>query len=190
LAPQYKITTEVVKAWSRILVANSRSRLILKNVVLGKPAARDFVRELFEGFGVPADRVDLEGPAEHFTFLERYQDIDVALDTFPYNGGTTTMEALWQGVPVLTFAGDRWAARISTSLLIEAGLSKFVADDIEAYVAQAIALADDAGTPARLAALRRTIRGRLRAASVCDVHSFARNVEKEYSRMRGGDRRQ
>ena len=110
LAPQYKITTEVVKAWSRILVASPRSRLILKNVVLGKPAARDFVRELFEGFGVPADRVDLEGPAEHFTFLERYQDIDVALDTFPYNGGTTTMEALWQGVPVLTFSGDRWAA--------------------------------------------------------------------------------
>ena len=187
LAPQYKITTEVVKAWSRILVANSRSRLILKNVVLGQPAARDFVRGLFEGFGVPADRVDLDGPAEHFTFLERYQDIDVALDTFPYNGGTTTMEALWQGVPVLTFAGDRWAARISTSLLSEAGLSEFVADDLEAYIAQAIALADDASTPARLAALRRTIRGRLRAASVCDVRSFARTVEKEYSRMRGGD---
>ena len=70
-------------------------------MVLGKPSARDFVRGLFARFAIAADRVDLDGPAEHFTFLERYADIDIALDTFPYNGGTTTMEALWQGVPVL-----------------------------------------------------------------------------------------
>jgi predicted O-linked N-acetylglucosamine transferase (SPINDLY family) len=72
LAPQYKITTEAVEAWSRILRESPGSRLILKNVVLGKPAARDFVRDLFDRFGVPVDRIDLDGPAEHFTFLERY----------------------------------------------------------------------------------------------------------------------
>jgi protein O-GlcNAc transferase len=183
LAPQYKITTEVVEAWSRILKANPCSRLILKNVVLGKPATRDFVRELFARFEVNADRVDLDGPAEHFTFLERYVDIDIALDTFPYNGGTTTMEALWQGVPVLTFTGDRWAARISASLLVEAGLSEFVASNLEEYIALAVALAGDPGTPARLKSLRRTMRERLLAAPACDVRGFARNMEKEYLKM-------
>jgi protein O-GlcNAc transferase len=183
LAPQYKITTEVVEAWSSILNESAGSRLILKNVVLGKPAGRDFVRALFERFSVSADRVELDGPAEHFTFLERYNDIDVALDTFPYNGGTTTMEALWQGVPVVTFSGDRWASRISASLLHHAGLHEFVAPDLEQYVAQAVALAHSADTPARLDALRRTMRDCLRAAPVCDVRAFARNMEEEYLRM-------
>jgi len=183
LAPQYKITTEVLEVWSGILRKSPGSRLILKNVVLGKPAARDFVRDLFARFGVPPERVDLDGPAEHFTFLGRYDDIDVALDTFPYNGGTTTMEAVWQGVPVLTFTGDRWAARISTSLLMEADLADFVAADLEGYVARAIALAHDPDTPFRLGELRRSMRDRLRAASACDVRGFARNMESEYLKM-------
>ncbi len=190
LAPQYKITTEVVEAWSRILKESPGSRLILKNVVLGNPAARDLVRDLFARFGVPADRVDLDGPAEHFTFLERYHDVDIALDTFPYNGGTTTMESLWQGVPVVAFAGDRWAARISASLLREAGLAQFVAADLDGFVAQAVALARDPDIPTRLDALRRTMRDRLRAAPVCDVRSFARDMEGAYFEMwrRRGER--
>jgi tetratricopeptide (TPR) repeat protein len=183
LAPQYKITTEVVEAWSRILKANPGSRLILKNVVLGKPSARAFVSDLFARFAVEANRVELDGPAEHFTFLERYGDIDIALDTFPYNGGTTTMEALWQGVPVLTFSGDRWAARISASLLIEAGLAEFIAADQEEYIALGGALAKDHGTPARLDNLRRTMREHLRVRPVCDCGGFARTMEEEYLKM-------
>ena len=183
LAPQYKITTEVIEAWSRILSASPTSRLVLKNAVLGKPAARDFVRGQFAGFSISPDRLDLEGPAEHYAFLERYSGIDVALDTFPYNGGTTTMEALWQGVPVLCFAGDRWASRISASLLREAGLAEFVAPDLDTHIAQAIALARDPGTPGRLEALRSSMRHRLLAAPVCDVTSFARNMEDAYRAM-------
>ena len=190
LAPQYKITTEVVEAWSDILRESPGSRLILKNVLLGQPAVRDFLRDLFARFGVSPERVELDGPAEHFTFLERYDDIDVALDTFPYNGGTTTMEAIWQGVPVLTFTGDRWAARISASLLREAGLAEFVAADLDGFVARAVALAREPDTPARLDALRRAMRDRLRAAPVCDVRSFARDMEGEYLEMwrRRGER--
>jgi predicted O-linked N-acetylglucosamine transferase (SPINDLY family) len=183
LAPQYKITPEVVEAWSRILNAVPTATIILKNVILGEPAARDFIRGLFGRFSVPGDRLVLEGPAEHYTFLERYAAIDVALDTFPYNGGTTTMEALWQGVPVLTFSGDRWAARISESLLVEADLSDFVAADLEGYIVQAIALAGDPGTPALLGNLRRAMRDRLRAQPVCDVRGFARNMEALYLGM-------
>jgi protein O-GlcNAc transferase len=190
LAPQYKITTQVVEVWSRILKACPGSCLVLKNTALGKPAARDFVYGLFARFAIAANRVDLDGPAEHFQFLERYADIDVALDTFPYNGGTTTMEALWQEVPVVTFVGDRWAARISASLLREALLAQFVAADLDGYVARAVALARDPDIPGRLDAMRRTMRDRLRAAPVCDVRSFAREMERAYCEMwrRRGER--
>jgi predicted O-linked N-acetylglucosamine transferase (SPINDLY family) len=183
LAPQYKITTEVIEAWSRILIESPETRLVLKNAVLGQIAGRDWVRARFAQLGIAEDRLDLAGPDEHFAFLARYGDIDVALDTFPYNGGTTTMESLWQGVPVLTFAGDRWAARISAAMLREAGLAEFVAPDRDGFVAQAIQLAGDPDTPARLDVLRRSMRDRLRAASVCDVATFTRNMEELYLRM-------
>ena len=107
---------------------------------------------------LPADRLVLEGPADHYEFLGRYAAVDVALDTFPYNGGTTTAEALWQGVPVLTFQGDRWVSRTSASLLLEAGLPEFVAPDLESYVARAIELAWQPDAPARLSELRRGLR--------------------------------
>jgi predicted O-linked N-acetylglucosamine transferase (SPINDLY family) len=190
LAPQYKITSEVVEAWSRILRECRDSRLVLKNTVLGKAAARDFVRGLFAGFSIAEERLELDGPSEHFTFLERYAGIDVALDTFPYSGGTTTMEALWQGVPTLTFTGNRWAARISASLLRAAGLPEYVACDLEGYVARAVALGRDPDTPARLALLRRTMRDQLRAAPACNTRAFARDMETAYAEMwrRRGDR--
>ena len=183
LAPQYKITTQVVEAWSRILRESPGSRLILKNRALGSPAGRDFVAELFRRFRIENDRVELDGPAEHYSFLGKYAEIDIALDTFPYNGGTTTMESLWQGVPVLSFAGDRWAGRIGASMLRNARLSEFVAADLEGHVQQAITLANDPATPGKLADLRQSMRDRLRQSPVCDVRSFARNMEKEYTRM-------
>lgn len=189
LAPQYKVTPEVVEAWSTILRGCPRSRLVLKSVALASAANRDFVRQLFERFGIASERLDLDGPAEHFQFLEKYREIDLALDTFPYNGGTTTMEALWQGVPVLTFHGDRWASRISASLLRSAGLSEFVATDRNDYVARAIALAGAAETPARLDQLRRRMRDHLRQSRVCDTLAFAREMEQAYVHITGGEDR-
>ena len=137
--------------------------------------------------GVASERLVLEGPGEHFDFLRSYARIDVALDTFPYNGGTTTMESLWQGVPVLTFDGVRWAARISASLLREAGLPDWVARDRDDYIARAVELARDPQTPARLDALRHGLRDQLRRASVCDVAGFARRMEALYLRLLGWD---
>jgi protein O-GlcNAc transferase len=192
LSPQYKITPQVVDAWSTILRACPDSRLLLANSVLGSAANRHFVLDLFATFDVPADRLDLHGPAEHFDFLDKYAGVDVALDPFPYNGGTTTMEALWQGTPVLTFSGDRWASRISASLLHAAGLSQFVAPDLEGHIRFAIDLARDPETPARLDALRRTMRDHLRRSSVCDVRAFTRDMERIYRhiwRQHGAGRR-
>lgn len=183
LAPQYKITTEVVAAWSRILLGAPGSRLLLKNAILERPTGREFVLGLFKECGIGPERLELEGPAEHFAFLERYAEIDVALDTFPYNGGTTTTEAIWQGVPVLTFHGGRWASRTSATILREGGLGEFVADDLDGFVARGIALANDRATPARLSALRASMRDKLRGSSVCDAAKLAREIEAIFERL-------
>jgi predicted O-linked N-acetylglucosamine transferase (SPINDLY family) len=184
-APHYKVTPEVVATWARILNGSPATRLVLKSTLLGTGDGRSYVRAQFERAGVPADRVELDGPAEHFDFLAKYGDVDLALDTFPYNGGTTTMEALWQGVPVLAFCGDRWASRISASLVLSAGLAEFVSPDVEAHVALAAELANAPGTPARLDALRRTMRGRLARSAACDPGRQAEFFEREYLRLYG-----
>lgn len=180
LASQYKITPEVVSAWSAILRQAPGSTMFLKNAGLASDDMRGFVREQFEREGIGAGRLTLEGPAEHDEFLRSYAGIDVALDPFPYNGGTTTAEALWQGVPVLCFRGDRWAARTSASLAMAAGLDEFVAPDPAGSVAMAVRLAQDPGTRERLAQLRRTMRERLLRLAACDTPGLARHLERIY----------
>jgi predicted O-linked N-acetylglucosamine transferase (SPINDLY family) len=182
-APQYKITSEVIAAWARILKSCPQARLILKSRTLASAENRRYVAGLLGAAGVDPVRVELDGPAEHAVFLRRYADIDLALDTFPYSGGTTTMEALWQGVPVLCFAGDRWAARISASLMHNAGLSEFVAADQDGYITCAIELANDPAAPQRLDTLRRTMRERLRQSRACDVKGFSKDIEELYRRL-------
>jgi len=180
LGSQYKITGEVVEAWSRILNASPGSRLLLKNKRLGTEAAREFMKKQFQKFGVSQEQLQFEGPEDHFKFLQAYDKVDVALDTFPYNGGTTTTEAIWQGVPVVTFRGDRWASRTSASILRAANLEEFVADNLEGYIAHANHLANSMDERSRLAFLRRGMRNHLLSSSVCDTIGFAREVEALY----------
>lgn len=180
LASQYKITGEVIGAWSRVLQQVPNSSLILKNGALASPGVQQFVHGLFERHHVSPARVRLEGPADHYRFLEAYGEIDIALDTFPYNGGTTTTEAIWQGVPVVAFSGDRWAARTSASILRSASLGELVGQTLEDYISLAISLAN---SPDRLRNLRRNMRSRLRDSPVCDTRTFARNMERLYTRM-------
>jgi predicted O-linked N-acetylglucosamine transferase (SPINDLY family) len=183
LALQYKLNGEVLGAWARILHGSPTSRLLVKNRALASADVRRFVQDQFARAGIDPNRVELSGPAEHYAFLRRYDDVDVALDTFPYNGGTSTAEALWQGVPVLCFVGDRWLARISASLMQYAGLPEFVAPDLEGYVARAVELANDAATPARLDTLRQSMRQRLRQSPACAVEAYAREMEELYRRL-------
>ncbi|HEU4391139.1 MAG TPA: tetratricopeptide repeat protein [Blastocatellia bacterium] len=180
LASQYKITDPVVDAWSRILISTGGTRLFLKNATLDSAANRDFLARRFESRGVSRERITMEGSAEHFDFLASYGNIDVALDTFPYNGGTTTSEALWQGVPVITFGGDRWAARQSASICRAAALGEYVSKDVDDYIRLATALAAHPDTPVRLKELRRSMRGRLVSAPVRDTVNFAKNMEGLY----------
>lgn len=183
LASLHKITPEVVAAWSSILQQTPGTTLLFRNSSLSSDANRAFLANRFAAQGITPDRLILEGPAEHSEFLATYDRIDIALDTFPYNGGTTTTEALWQGVPIITFPGDRWVSRTSTSILREAGLSEFVADDLPGYVALAVQIAHADDTPARLADLRAAMRTRLQRSSVCDTPAFARRMETLYESL-------
>ena len=180
LASLYKITGDVIEAWSRILKQVPNSSLILKNGALGSAGTREFVLGLFEQRHISSDRVHLEGPSGHYQFLETYDRIDIALDTFPYNGGTTTTEAIWQGVPVIAFVGDRWVARTSASILRAGGLGELVGQGLADYISLAIGLAN---SPDRLLDLRRNMRSRLGASRVCDTEGFARNMERLYEQM-------
>jgi predicted O-linked N-acetylglucosamine transferase (SPINDLY family) len=178
LCSQYKITEAVVTAWARILCGAPHARMLVKNARLDDASNRRRLHQRFAAHGVAPDRVLLEGGAEHFAFLEAYARVDVALDSFPYNGGTTTTEALWQGVPVLTFNGDRWASRTSRSLLEAAGLGAWVMPTSDAYVEEAIALAQGVETPRRLAKLRAGMRHSLQASPVCDSAGLCRQLER------------
>ena len=183
LAPQYKINEQVIRTWARILRAAPHSRLLLKNTCLGDASNRVAVLARFARHGIAEERLILEGPAEHYEFLKAYARMDIALDTFPYNGGTTTAEALWQGVPVLTFNGDRWASRTSRSILVAAGLEDWAAPSRKAFVERAVELALSHTTPGRLAALRQGMRGRIIKSQACDTVALCKELERHYREM-------
>jgi predicted O-linked N-acetylglucosamine transferase (SPINDLY family) len=182
-ASQYKITPLVVEAWSRILARAPSSKLFLKNASLAHEENQNHLAARFRQHGIARNRLKFSGPAKHFEFLTAYSHMDVALDTFPYNGGTTTSEAIWQGVPVLTFRGDRWASRQSTSIMLTAGVDTFVGDDVDDYVERAVQLAQHSEAPARLNELRHGMRTRLTASPLCDTIGFARAMEDAYGRF-------
>ncbi|HEX9466646.1 MAG TPA: tetratricopeptide repeat protein [Alphaproteobacteria bacterium] len=176
-----KVTPEVVAAWSRILDATPNSRLILKAKLLGDPAVRERYTRLFAGHAIPATRLEMVGwqaaPADH---LALYRRIDVALDPFPYNGTTTTCEALWMGVPVITLAGDRHAARVGASLLAAAGLEALIAGSEADYVERAVTLGR---SPEQLGTLREGLGECVRMSTLCDAPGFARRIEAAFREM-------
>ncbi|MDD9878595.1 MAG: tetratricopeptide repeat protein [Magnetovibrio sp.] len=182
-----KVTPDVIAAWAGILTDVPDSRLVLKAKALGDPAVQDRVRAAFAGHGVDPGRVDCRGWIVDGAPLDAYGQIDIGLDTFPYNGTTTTAEALWMGVPVVALAGDWHAARVGASILGRAGLDDWIAPDPGAYRALAAARAGDL---AGLGALRAGLRDKLEASGFTDGGPFAAAVEAAYRdawRRRCGD---
>ena len=176
-----KVTPEVVRVWSAILARVPTARLILKSRAFGDPPTRARCLQRFAGNGVEPGRVDLLPPMDVIDHhLRAYDRIDIGLDPFPYNGTTTTCEALWMGVPVVTLAGRHHVARVGASLLSQCGLAEFIATDEAGYVETAAALAADTG---RLAALRRGMRERMERSALNDHRGFATAVEEAYRDM-------
>jgi predicted O-linked N-acetylglucosamine transferase (SPINDLY family) len=173
-----KLSDETVALWSRVLAAVPRARLMLKARVLDDADARAHVAARFAAHAVAAERLILLGhiksPAGH---LAAYHQADIALDPVPYNGTTTSCEALWMGVPVVTQADDRHSGRVGASLLHAAGLSDWVTESPEAYVALAAAKATDV---AALRTLRAGLRERLRRTPLFNPVRLTRELEAAY----------
>ena len=173
-----KLTAGTVRSWCAILEAVPGSRLVLKSASLNFTETVDRVLESFEQFGIAAGRVEVRGwVARRDQHLRMYEDVDIALDTYPYNGTTTTCEALWMGVPVVTRAGDVHMSRVGASLLHAAGLDDLVARDANDYVETAVALAGD---EARRRELRTILRHRLEESPLLDHAGFTRKLERVY----------
>lgn len=186
LIAQYKMTGQVISTWAEILVAVPTARLFLANRAMEQTENRNWLARRFADHGIDPGRIDISGGAPHYDYLGNYDRMDFALDAFPYNGGTTTMEAIWQGVPVLTFDGDRWASRTSQTLLRRTHLGGYVAESREAMVAQAIRLANDPETPSELKRLRHSMRDELETAPVCDAPALARSMEDLFEKTLAG----
>lgn len=169
----YKYSREVIATWARVLNAVPNSRLLVvrpevSSFVLCSNLAKEFGRH-----GIAAERIFFVNNRKFgISHLSYYDEIDVSLDTFPLNGGTTTCDALWMGVPVVTLAGPSTHQRMGFSFLENAGLGDLVARTTDEFVEKAVALAQDRG---RLASLRQGLRPTLQASAVCDGPRYVRN---------------
>ena len=174
-----KITSEVIDVWSKILNLIPKSHLILKCRKLKHN--KDYYYELFKNKGIDKDRIQLyEHLPNTSDHLELYNSIDIGLDPFPYNGATTTCEALWMGVPVITLLGDRHAGRVGASILTNVGLKDFIARDIDSYINLAVEMS---ANTKKLKEIRMTLRRQMQESLLCDARSFADNVESAYKDM-------
>ena len=176
-----KLTPGVLALWAQLLARVPGARLALKSFGLAGESVRQALRERFAALGVGPERLEILPPEVSFTgHLARYGAVDIGLDTYPYNGTTTTCEALWMGVPVMTLAGKTHVSRVGSSILQRVGLGELVARSAEEYLETAARLAAGAG---RLRELRAGMRARMQASPLLDARSFTGHVEAAYRAM-------
>jgi len=170
-----KINEDVVRCWGRVLNAAPNSRLLLKAPQFTERSICTRVADAFSKAGIDSSRLEFEGPSRRAEYMKRYGSVDICLDPFPFPGGTTTVEALWMGVPVVTLRGHNFISRQGEALLTATGLTDLIADDENSYVAIAARIASDRGA---LANLRTSLRSALENSPVMDAASFARDFER------------
>jgi predicted O-linked N-acetylglucosamine transferase (SPINDLY family) len=175
-----KVTPAAIEAWCRVLHRVPGSKFIMKAGGLGCPVARAYFAGLFESHGIGLDRLTMIDRTPHADHLRAMLDVDIALDTFPYSGGQTTLELLWMGVPVITLPGETFASRHSMGYLSGIGQDLLIAANVDDYVDSAVALAE---SDFALPGLRGDLRSRLRVSSLCDTEQFAADLESALLRM-------
>jgi len=170
-----KVSDEVLDLWAEVLSAVPNSRLRWQYKSFSDAAVADDLIQRMAKRGIESHRIQLLGAVVREAYLAAHHEIDVILDTFPFNGGTTTCEALWMGVPTLTLAGNRLIARQGASLLTAAGLSDWVAESKSEYISKAKSFCSDLS---QLAHLRSSLRAQVLASPLFDGQRFAKNMEK------------
>lgn len=176
----YKLNEQVIELWSRVLSMVSNSRMVINHPYCEPEAVRKNISREFERNGIGQERIEFiwqkHPDGNH---LRYYNDIDIALDTFPLTGGTTTIDAIWMGVPVITLVGALYHQRLSYTILKNAGidLDDLIAFDKDEFVTKAVALANN---PDRIAHYRHAIPAGLRGAVLCDPVRLTRHIEKVY----------
>lgn len=174
-----KVRDPVMAVWGKILKQVPNSRLILEVTGGEDPDLVDLITQRLEKQSCPLDQVIIE-PRKRSNQFIIYNKIDIALDPFPTTGGTTTMDTLWMGVPLVTLAGRQFSARMGASILTNAGMPELVAENVEEYVAIAVKLATDKD---RLKTLRHNLRERFAASPAMNQKSFAHDMEEAYRGM-------
>jgi predicted O-linked N-acetylglucosamine transferase (SPINDLY family) len=175
-----KLTPRTIELWAKVLARVPGSRLLLKAPSFRDESAVRIFRERFVALGVDAKRIEFRGPVGLNDMMAEYADVDIALDPVPYNGGTTTLQAMWMGVPVVVKEGQNFVSRMGASFMAAAGLPEWVAADDDAYVAIAQRMA---ANRAALLQLKQGLRQRLQAAPAWDVEAYTRDFERALRTM-------
>ncbi|HEW97997.1 MAG: hypothetical protein DRR16_33585 [Candidatus Parabeggiatoa sp. nov. 3] len=177
-----KLNPKMLTLWAEILQAVPGSKLLLKpsNQILNDPSARQAIEKQFMTVDIQPTQLILEEITPSPSHLKSYHQLDIALDTYPFNGGTTTCEALWMGVPVITLVGQTHTARMGISLLSTLGLTELIAHSPKDYVELAIKLANDR---AYLQNLRESLRDRMQTSPLMDGPSYTHHLETAYRKM-------
>lgn len=175
-----KVNESLIESWCDIVSRVPDSRLYFKSMPLSEPSNMEAFRRLFARHGLSGNRLILEGASSHRTMLELYSRVDIALDTYPYNGGNTSLEALWQGIPVVTLKGDRWAARLGARFLIQAGLPRLIAGSWDEYASTAVEVASDCTFREEF---RKTSRDLLRKSVLFNMPLWIQQTETAYRQM-------
>jgi FkbM family methyltransferase len=176
-----KINSKTIALWAGLLTRIPDSRLILKSSLASDRDARQQLLSLFVQNGIEASRIEILSHLSAFDeHLKQYQRVDIALDTFPYNGTTTTCEALWMGVPVITLSGNTHASRVGASILSRLGLNGWIISSADDYSNISATLANDIEN---LKYLRRTLREKFQNSSLMNENKFMAKLETAYRRM-------
>lgn len=175
-----KLNDEVVSTWSKVLLKVENSRLYLKSKGLESEYVLEQVLARFEKQGVKRNRILTSGFTGREDYLRTYNSIDIALDPFPWSGGTTNVECLWMGVPFVALKGDRLASNIGSAALIKAGLDDWVASDIETYVDLAVEFASDLP---KLKEVRSELREQVLSSVLFDGNSMIEDLERSFRGM-------
>lgn len=174
-----KLSTPTLNLWARVLKAVPNSRMVLRHAGLDQTYCATRAMEHFDDAGIDPGRIHIFGGSAHYHHVAAFTDLDIQLDSTPASGGMTTLEAAWMGVPTLTLAGDRTAARISASINTTLGLTSWIAQTEDEYVRLAVEMVKD---PHWLGVQRAQLRGRLKTSVICSP-SYVRHVEEAYRRL-------